>query len=58
MSSSLNADGGTGLSGYSDTLAQSFFVDRNLQLTKIDLFYSYTVCIVYIQFIYTCLAYR
>jgi hypothetical protein len=37
---SLNADGGTGLSGYSDTLAQSFFVDRNLLLTKIDLFFS------------------
>lgn len=40
MSSSLNADGGTGLSGYSDTLAQSFFVDRNLLLTKIDLYFS------------------
>jgi hypothetical protein len=37
---SLNADGGTGVSGYSDTLAQSFFVDRNLLLTKIDLFFS------------------
>ena len=40
MSSSLNADGGTGLSGFSDTLAQSFFVDRNLLLTKVDLFFS------------------
>lgn len=40
MSTSLNADGGTGLSGYSDTLAQTFFVDRNLLLTKIDLFFS------------------
>ena len=40
MSSLLNADGGTGLNGYSDTLAQSFFVDRNLHLTKIDLFFS------------------
>ena len=40
MSSSLNVDGGTGLSGFSDTLAQSFFVDRNLLLTKIDLFFS------------------
>ena len=40
MSSSLSADGGTGLNGFSDTLAQSFFVDRNLLLTKIDLFFS------------------
>ena len=40
MSTSLRVDGGTGLSGYSDTLAQTFFVDRNLLLTKIDLFFS------------------
>lgn len=38
--SSLSVDGGTGLNGYSDTLAQSFFVDRNLLLTKIDLYFS------------------
>jgi len=40
MSTSLSVDGGTGLSGYSDTLAQTFFVDKNLLLTKIDLFFS------------------
>ena len=37
---SLSADGGTGLSGYSDTLAQTFFVDRKILLTKVDLFFS------------------
>ena len=36
----LNVDGGTGISGYSDTLAQTFFVDRRLLLTKIDLFFQ------------------
>lgn len=40
MTTSLNGDGGIGLSGYTDTLAQSFFVDRNLLLTKIDLYFS------------------
>lgn len=36
----INADGGTGLSGYSDTLAQTFLVDRRLLLTKIDLYFQ------------------
>jgi hypothetical protein len=40
MATSLNGDGGIGLSGYTDTLAQSFFVDRNLLLTKVDLYFS------------------
>ena len=40
MTTSLNGDGGIGLSGYTDTLAQSFFVDRNLLLTKVDLYFS------------------
>jgi len=40
MATSLNGDGGIGLSGYTDTLAQSFFVDRNLLLTKVDIYFS------------------
>jgi len=40
MATSLNGDSGIGLSGYTDTLAQSFFVDRNLLLTKVDLYFS------------------
>ena len=40
MATSLNVDGGFGLSGYTDTLAQSFFVDRTIQLTKVDLYFS------------------
>ena len=40
MATSLYGDGGVGLSGYTDTLAQSFFVDKNLLLTKIDLYFS------------------
>lgn len=40
MTTSLNADGGFGLSGYTDTLAQSFYVDKTIQLTKVDLFFS------------------
>lgn len=40
MSISLNVDGGAGRTGYLDTLAQSFFVDRALMLTKIDLYFS------------------
>ena len=40
MATSLNGDGGIGLSEYTDTLAQSFFVDRNLLLTKVDLYFS------------------
>ena len=40
MSTSLNGDGGIGLSGYTDTLAQSFFVDKNILLTKVDLYFS------------------
>jgi hypothetical protein len=40
MATSLNGDGGIGLSGYTDTLAQSFFVDRNLLLTKVDLYFN------------------
>jgi hypothetical protein len=40
MSTSLNGDSGLGLSEFNDTLAQSFFVDRNLLLTKVDLFFS------------------
>jgi len=42
MATSLYGDGGLGLSGYTDTLAQSFFVDKNLLLTKIDLYFSDT----------------
>ena len=40
MTTSLNGDSGIGLSEYTDTLAQSFFVDRNLLLTKVDLYFS------------------
>jgi hypothetical protein len=40
MSTSLSGDSGIGLSEYTDTLAQSFFVDRNLLLTKVDLYFS------------------
>ena len=40
MATSLNVDGGFGLSGYTDTLAQSFYVDKTIQLTKIDVFFS------------------
>ena len=40
MSTSLNGDSGLGLSEFNDTLAQSFFVDRNLLLTKVDLYFS------------------
>jgi hypothetical protein len=40
MATSLNGDSGIGLSEYTDTLAQSFFVDRNLLLTKVDLYFS------------------
>jgi len=40
MSVSLNTDGGTGKSGYLDTLAQSFFVDKTIHATKIDLYFS------------------
>jgi hypothetical protein len=40
MTTSLSGDSGIGLSEYTDTLAQSFFVDRNLLLTKVDLFFS------------------
>ena len=40
MATSLNVDGGFGLSGYTDTLAQSFYVDRTIQLTKVDLYFS------------------
>ena len=40
MTTNLYGDGGVGLSGYTDTLAQSFFVERNLLLTKIDLYFS------------------
>ena len=40
MSVSLNTDGGTGKQGYLDTLAQSFFVDRPIHATKIDLYFS------------------
>lgn len=40
MTVSLNTDGGTGKQGYLDTLAQSFFVDRPIHATKIDLFFS------------------
>jgi len=40
MATSLYGDGGIGLSGYTDTLAQSFFVDRNILLTKIDLYFN------------------
>jgi len=40
MTTSLNVDRGFGLSGYTDTLAQSFYVDRTIQLTKVDLFFS------------------
>ena len=36
----LYGDGGIGLSGYTDTLAQTFLVDRNLLLTKVDLYFS------------------
>jgi hypothetical protein len=42
MANSLNVDGGFGLSGYTDTLAQSFYVDRAIQLTKIDVFFRKT----------------
>ena len=40
MTTSLSGDSGIGLSEYTDTLAQSFFVDRNLLLTKVDLYFS------------------
>lgn len=40
MAFSLNTDGGTGRSGYLDTLAQSFFVDRTIMATKVDLYFS------------------
>jgi len=30
MATNLYGDGGIGLSGYTDTLAQSFFVDKNI----------------------------
>ena len=40
MATSLYGDGGVGLSGYTDTLAQSFIVDKNLMLTKVDLYFS------------------
>lgn len=40
MSVSLNVDGGTGAVGYYDTLAQSFFVDTPIHVTKIDLYFS------------------
>ena len=40
MSASLNVDGGTGKQGYLDTLAQSFFVDRPIHATKLDIFFS------------------
>lgn len=40
MSVSLNTDGGTGKQGYLDTLAQSFFVDRPIHATKLDVFFS------------------
>lgn len=40
MTVSLNTDGGTGRQGYLDTLAQSFFVDRPIHATKIDLYFS------------------
>ena len=40
MATSLYGDGGIGLSGYTDTLAQSFFVDKNILLTKIDLYFN------------------
>jgi len=40
MTVSLNVDGGTGLVGYYDTLAQSFFVDAPIHVTKVDLYFS------------------
>ena len=40
MATSLKVDNGTGLNGYVDTLAQSFFVDRQIMVSRIDLFFS------------------
>jgi hypothetical protein len=40
MAASLSIDGGTGVIGYYDTLAQSFYVDSQMHATKIDLFFS------------------
>src|SRR6056300_1666511 len=40
MAASLKVDNGTGLNGYVDTLAQSFFIDRQIMVTRIDLFFS------------------
>ncbi len=40
MAISLNVDKGTGLTGKVDTLAQSFLVDRQIYVTKLDLFFS------------------
>lgn len=40
MAVNLTSDKGTGLSGRVDTLAQSFFIDRTVFITKLDLFFS------------------
>lgn len=38
--SNLSVDNGTGVNGYVDTLAQSFFIDAQVMVTRIDLFFS------------------
>lgn len=40
MAASLSVDGGTGVVGYYDTLAQSFYVESQMHATKIDLYFS------------------